>query len=110
VSARLNDTLVISPAGSGSRLYVTQDATSSDGVIAAHSRWLVDTQGMGMLASATDPTTAGALLGNQARDGKTFALISGHVAIGAPELSSGWTPWLQTNDGSPIIRLIATLP
>jgi len=108
-TARLNDTLTISPAANGSRLYVTQDAMSSDGVIEAHSRWLVDTQGMGVLASVTDPTTAGALLGNTAPQGKTFALINGQVAIGAPNLSSGWTPWLQTNDNTPIIRLIATI-
>ena len=86
ISTRLNDTLTISSLGDGSRLYITQDATSSDGVIAAHSRWLVDTQGMGVLASATDPTTAGALLANTEQQGKTFALISGQVAIGAPDL------------------------
>ncbi len=105
----LNDTLTISPAAAGSRLYITQDATSSDGVIATHSRWLVDTQGMGVLASVTDPTTAGALLANTEPQGETFALISGQVAIGAPDLSTGWTPWFQTNDNSPIIRLIATI-
>ncbi len=109
-SMRLNDTLAVSPAPNGSWLYVTQDATSSDGVISAHSRWLVDTQGMGVLASATDPTTAGALLANGVPQGKTFALISGQVGIGAPDLSTGWTPWLQASDNSPIIRLIATIP
>jgi hypothetical protein len=107
-TAQLNDTLMISPAANGSRLYVTQDASSSDGVIVAHSRWLVDTQGMGVLASGTDPAAAGALLGNSAWQGKTFALINGRVAIGAPDLSSGWTPWLQTDDDTPIIRLITT--
>lgn len=109
-STRLNDTLVISPAPNGSWLYVTQDAISSDSVISAHSRWLVDTQGMGVLASATDPTTAGALLANGEPQGKTFALINGKVGIGAPDLSTGWAPWLQTNDDSPVIRLIATIP
>ena len=109
-SMRLNDKLAISPAANGSRLYITQDATSSDGVIAAHSRWLIDTQGMGVLASVTDPTTAGALLANTAQQGKAFALINGQVAIGAPDLSTGWTPWFQTNDNSPITRLIATIP
>ena len=87
ISTRLNDTLTISSLAEGSRLYITQDATSSDGVIAAHSRWLVDTQGMGVLASATDPTTAGALLANTEQQGKTFALISGQVAIGRPTLA-----------------------
>ena len=108
-STRLNDALTTTSAESGSRLYITQDATSSDGVIVAHSRWLVDTQGMGVLASGTDPSSAGALLGNTAWQGKTFALINGRVDIGAPDLSSGWTPWLQTSDNSPIIRLIATI-
>jgi hypothetical protein len=109
-SVPLKDALAVSAAGNGSRLYITQDASSSDGVIVAHSRWLVDTQGMGVLASATDPTSAGALLANQAPQGKTFALINGRIAIGAPNLNSGWTAWLQTNDGSAIVGLIATAP
>ncbi len=108
-SIRLNDTLVVSPTANGSSLYVTQDAISSDGAVSAHSRWLVDSQGMGVLASATDPTAAGALLANTEPQGKTFALISGQVAIGASDLSTGWTPWLQTNDNTPITRLIATV-
>jgi anti-sigma factor RsiW len=107
-SMRLNDTLAVSSAANGARLYITQDTVSSDGVIDAHSRWLVDTQGMGVLASTTDPTTAGSLLGNTVPQGKTFALINGQITIGAPDLSSGWTPWLETNDNLPIIRLIAT--
>ncbi|HEU0027639.1 MAG TPA: hypothetical protein VFQ25_11035 [Ktedonobacterales bacterium] len=107
-TTRLNDALAISPAANGARLYVTQDAASDDGVIVAHSRWLVDTQGMGVLASGTDPAAAGALLGNTAWQGKTFALIHGRVAIGAPDLSSDWTPWLQPADDTPIIRLLAT--
>jgi hypothetical protein len=106
----LNDNLSVSPAADGGQLYVAQDASSSDGLIVAHSRWLVDTHGMGVLASATDPTTAGSLLANTAPDGKTFALINGQIAIGSPELDSGWTPWLQTNDNLPITRLIATTP
>lgn len=109
LAMRLNDTLVVNPAANGMSVYVTQDAVSSDGAISAHSRWLVDSQGMGVLASATDPTTAGALLANTEPQGKTFALLNGQVTIGAPDFSTGWTPWLQTNDNTPITRLIATI-
>jgi hypothetical protein len=108
--ARLQDTLAVNPTANGVWLYVTQDATASDGTVTAHNRWLVDTQGMGVIASATDPTSAGAILGNQASQGKAFALINGQIKIGAPDLSSGWGSWFQTNDNTPIIRLIATTP
>ncbi|HEX9039281.1 MAG TPA: hypothetical protein VF808_20035 [Ktedonobacterales bacterium] len=110
-STQLNDTLSVNPAANGVWLYVTQDASAGDGSITAHSRWLVDTQGMGLVASVTDPTSAGALLGNVAEPhGKTFSLIGGQIGIGASNLSGGWTPWLQTNDSTPITDLIGTLP
>lgn len=108
--ARLNDALSVNPAANGVWLYVTQDATASDGTVTAHSRWLVDTEGMGVIASATDPTSAGAVMGNRASQGKAFALINGQIEIGAPDLSTGWGAWFQTNDNTPIIRLIATTP
>jgi anti-sigma factor RsiW len=104
----LHDTLTVSAAPNTAQLYVTQDATSSDGLINAHNRWDVDTNGMGVLGSATDPATAGALLANSVPQGKTFALFNGQIAIGSPDLGSGWTTWFKTNDGTPIVALIET--
>jgi len=110
--ANLNDSLSLSPTANGQRLYVTEDATASDGVISAHTRWLLDTEGMGVMASVSEPTPVGALLANSSpsASAKVFTLVNGDIQIGAPDLSSRWTTWLHASDGAPVLRLIASQP
>ncbi|HEY7975104.1 MAG TPA: hypothetical protein VID72_07160, partial [Ktedonobacterales bacterium] len=110
--AGLSDTLSISPTTNGQSLYVTEDATSTDGVVSAHTRWLLDTQGMGVLASDSEGTTVGAILANasSSQTAKVFALVNGDIQVGAPDFSSAWSPWLHAGDGTPVLRLIGSEP
>jgi anti-sigma factor RsiW len=110
--ARLADSLSVSPTADGQRIYVTEDAASSDGVVTAHTRWLLDTQGMGVVASDSEGTSVGALLANTSTSAsaKVFALVNGDIQIGAPDFSSKWSPWLHASDGAPVLRLIASEP
>lgn len=110
--AALNDTISVSPTPDGQRLYVTEDSTSTDGVVSAHTRWLLDTQGMGVLASDTEVTNVGALLANTSDSGsaKVFALTDGVVQVGSPDFSGKWSPWLRGSDNTPVLRLISSQP
>ncbi len=110
--SHLNDSLSLSPTANGQRLYVTEDATASDGVISAHIRWLLDTQGMGVVASDSEATTVGALLANTspATSAKVFTLVNGDIQIGAPDFSTNSTLWLHASDGAPALSLLATQP
>ncbi|HEX8730282.1 MAG TPA: zf-HC2 domain-containing protein [Ktedonobacterales bacterium] len=110
--AGLTDALSISPTTDGQRLYVAEDATSTDNVVVAHSRWLLDTQGMGVLASDSEGTSVGAILANTSTSpsAKVFALVNGDVQIAPPDFSASWTPWLHAKDGTPVLQLIASEP
>ncbi|HEU5342738.1 MAG TPA: hypothetical protein VFU60_00185 [Ktedonobacterales bacterium] len=109
--AGLNETLSVSPTPDGLRLYVAQDATATDGV-AAHTRWLLDTQGMGVLASDSEAASVGDILanGSNSPSAKVFALVNGNVLIAPPDFSANWATWLHAKDGAPVIRLIASEP
>ncbi|HEX8995691.1 MAG TPA: hypothetical protein VF812_06650 [Ktedonobacterales bacterium] len=110
--AGLTDHLSMSPTADGLRLYITEDTVSSDGSVSAHSRWLVDAQGMSVLASDSELTTVGELLANTSASpqARVFALVNGQIQVGAPDLSSAWSPWLRASDNTAVLRLIATQP
>jgi len=108
----LTDSDSISPTTDGQRLYVSEDTASSDGAVSAYTRWLVDTQGMSVVASDSEATPVGALLanGSTAPTARVFALVNGDVQIGARDFSLAWAPWLHASDNTPILRLIASKP
>jgi hypothetical protein len=110
--AGLSETLSVSPTPDGLRLYVAQDAASTDGAVATHTRWLLDTQGMGVLASDSEGAAVGDILANGATgsSAKVFALVNGEVLIARPDFSATWATWLRAKDGAPVIRLIASEP
>lgn len=110
--AGLGDGLYISPTVDGQRLYVTEDAVSTDGSVTAHTRWLVDTQGMTVLGSDSELTTVGAILANSSTSpqAKVFALVDGQIQVNAPDFSAAWSPWLRGSDNTPVLRLIASHP
>lgn len=110
--AGLGDSLSISPTADGQRLYVSEDAVSSDGVVTAHTRWLLDTQGMSVLASDSEVTTVGAVLANSSDSpsAKIFTLVNGDIQVGAPDFSGAWSQWLRASDGTPVLRLIDAKP
>ncbi len=110
--AGLHDTLSICPTADGQRLYVSEDTGSTDGVVSAHTRWLLDMQGMGVLASDSEGTSVGAILANPStsQSAKVFALVNGDIQVGAPDFSAAWSPWLHAKDGTPVLRLIASQP
>lgn len=108
----LRDSLSISPTADGQRLYVAEDATSADGVVSAHMRWLLDTEGMGVLATDSEGTSVGAILANTDTNpsAKVFALVNGDIQVGAPDFSTAWSLWLHAKDGTPALRLIGSEP
>jgi hypothetical protein len=110
--AELHDTLSICPTADGQRLYVSEDTSSTDHVVSAHTRWLLDAQGMGVLASDSEGTRVGDLLANPSASpsAKVFALVNGDIQVGAPDFSATWSPWLHAKDGTPVLRLIASQP
>jgi hypothetical protein len=110
--AGLTDALSISPTPDGQRLYVAEDANSTDNVVSAHTRWLLDTEGMGVLASDSEGAAVGAILANTSTSpsAKVFALVNGDVQIAPPDFSASWAPWLHANDGTPVLQLIASEP
>jgi hypothetical protein len=110
--AALGDSLSVSPTVDGLQLYVTEDTVSTDGVVTAHTRWLLDTQGMGVVATDSEATSVGAILANASADpsGKVFALVNGDIQVSAPDFSAAWSPWLHASDGVPVLRLIASEP
>jgi hypothetical protein len=110
--AELHDTLSICPTADGQRLYVSEDSASTDNVVSAHTRWLLDTQGMGVLASDSEGTSVGDILANPStsQSARVFALVNGDIQVGAPDFSATWSPWLHAKDGTPVLRLIASQP
>lgn len=110
--ATLSNVLSLSPTADGQRLYVTEDAASSDGVVTAHERWLVDTQGMGVINTDSELTAVGALLANGSTDSKArvIALVNGEIEVGASDFNAAWVAWMRTSDNSSFIRLVASEP
>lgn len=107
----LDDSLSLSPTVSGGRLYVSEDTNSADGVVTAHERWLVDTQGMSVLASDSEVTPVGSLMANSStsQSAKVLALVNGQIEINAPDFSGYWTPWLKSSDNGVVIQLINSI-
>src|SRR5487761_2192996 len=110
--AGLSDTLSVSQSANGQRLYVAEDAIANDGTMTTHIRWLLDTQGMGVVASDSELTTVGAVLSNTSTSptARIFSLIGGDIQVGAPDFSAAWSPWLHASDGSAVLRLITSAP
>lgn len=109
--ATLTDTLSLSPTPDGVRVYVSEDTTSSDGVVTAHERWLIDTQGMGVIASDSEVSAVGSLMANASTSprAKVLALVNGQIEINATDFSGYWTPWLKSSDNGAIIELVSSI-
>ncbi|HEX8982763.1 MAG TPA: hypothetical protein VF792_08340 [Ktedonobacterales bacterium] len=107
----LDDSISLSPTVTGGRLYVSEDTTSPDGVVTAHERWFVDTQGMGVIASDSEVTPVGSLMANAStsQSAKVLALVNGQIEINAQDFSGYWTPWLKSSDNGAIIQLISSI-
>ena len=108
----LRDSLSISPTPDGQRLYVSQDSVSADNSVSAYTRWLLDTQGMSVIAGDSEAAPVGSLLANEslATNAKVFALANGDIQIGAQDFSVSWLQWLHASDNTPIRQLIASAP
>jgi hypothetical protein len=102
-------TLILAPSTDSTRLFIGQDVARSDGRLAGHDLWVVDTQGMGLVANSTDPLAAGALLPNPLGNGQSgaFLLRDGQIELIAADLSTSPVPWLRLPDGRPIVALLA---
>ncbi|MBF6589847.1 MAG: hypothetical protein IVW57_04855 [Ktedonobacterales bacterium] len=103
--------LVLNPSNTGTRLYITQDITQTNGRVSGHDLWLVDTQGMGLVAHGSDPIVAGALLPNTASGAKAgaFVLRDGQVFLTQANLTGSATPWIRLRDGHPVVTLLAVV-
>lgn len=108
--ATFSGTLNLSPSADGTRLYITQDVTSSAGG-SGHDTWVLDTQGTALIAHQSTLGEAGAILLNTAKDdpsARMFVLRNGEVGITGSDILGALTPWLKLSDGQPIIRLLGT--
>jgi hypothetical protein len=102
-------TMSIAPTADGSQLYIGQDATRSDTRASSHDLWVVDTQGMSLLAHRSDPSVAGAPLPNASGNGKggAFLLRDGQVVLMHADLSGDLVPWIRLSDGHAVVKLVA---
>lgn len=100
-------TLSISPSADGTQLYISQDVTTQDGLITGHDLWLVDTQGMSILAHRLDSDSSDAVQSGAAANGRAFILRGGQVLLIAPDLSGNTASWLALNNGH-VIRFVGT--
>lgn len=100
--------LALSPASD--QLYITQDATSSDGETTGHDVWIVDVRGMAVAVHHSAATSVGMVLPNTstAKGALIFTLQGGVVSVTDSQLTGTLTPWLQLSDGKPVTQLIAT--
>ena len=107
-----NETLAVGVSANGAQVYVTQDATSSDGQIVGHDLWRVDAQGFALVSTRTERDTAGMALPNNVADphAQSFLLRGGVINIIAPDLTGSPTPWLSLGGGRSVVSLITTLP
>lgn len=103
-------TLHLTLSSAGNQLYVTQDATSVDGQISSHDVWIVDVHGMALVVHHSVSGNMGMILPNSstAQGAQTFALRNGVISLTDSQLTGTLTPWLQLNDGKPVIELLAT--
>lgn len=108
----LSDSLSISPTPDGLHLYIAQDAVAADNTVNAYTRWLLDTQGMSVIAGDSEATPVGSLLANEssAPKARIFALVNGDIQIGARDFSISWTPWFHASDNTDIRQMIASKP
>ena len=104
-------TLQASVTSDGLRLYITQDASAAGGRFAGHDLWVVDAQGMNMLAHRVDADAASDVLANAAGgpQARIFIVRGGQVLLLAPDLTGATIPWLSLRDGHPIVRLLASV-
>ena len=111
-SLSFDETLSVGASANGAQVYVTQDATSSDGQIVGHDLWLVDAQGYSLVSTRTERDAAGMALPNNVADAhaQSFLLRSGVINIIAPDLTGTPTPWLSLGGGRSVVNLITTLP
>ena len=110
-ASRPNDvfsgSLSVSPSADGTQLYVTQNVTTQDGLINGHDLWLVDTQGMSILAHRLDSGAADAVRAGTGANSPAYILRGGQVLLLAPDLSGTPTNWLDLNGGH-VIRFLAS--
>ena len=101
--------LAFAPAGD--QVYITQDATSSDGETTGHDVWIVDVRGMAVAVHHSAATSVGMVLPNSSTEkgALTFALRGGVISVTDAQLTGALAPWLQLSDGKPVIQLLATV-
>lgn len=102
--------LHLSLSPTGDQLYITQDATSSDGETTGHDVWIVDVRGMAVAVHNSATTNVGVVLPNTslAKGALAFTLRGGVVSVTDSQLTGALTPWFQLSDGKPVIQLLAT--
>ncbi len=107
-----NESLSISAAADGARLYVAQDATANNGQIVSHTVWLIDTLGMGVIASRDEESAAGQVFANSftGMSSKMMVLRNGQALVLPPNLAGDPVTWLSLSDGRPVVALLATEP
>lgn len=97
--------LSASPSADGTQVYITQDASTKDGLTTGHDFWLVDTQGMDIVAHRLDSDSADAAQASSGSNGFAFVLRNGQVNLIAPDLSGNFANWLDLNSGN-VVRFV----
>lgn len=108
-ASRPNDvfsgSLSASPSADGTQLYITQNASTENGLTTGHDFWLVDTQGMDILGHRLDSDSADAAQAASGSNGFAFVLRNGQVNLIAPDLSGNFANWLDLNSGN-VVRFV----
>lgn len=109
-NATFSGTLQLLPTEDGTRVFVGQNVTQTNGPSSGHDLWAVDTQGMGLLVHRTDAIDGGvALLNGPAASAKNaFLLHSGQIGLISPDLTKDPVPWLRLSDGHDVVALLGT--
>ncbi len=110
-TAVFSGSVAASPSADGTRLYVVQSATAEGGQIAGDDVWLLDAQGMTMIAHRLDVRDTAVVLANQASSGRAseFLLSGGVIQLVAPDLGGSVQSWLSLGDGHSVVRLLASV-
>jgi hypothetical protein len=102
--------MYLSLSGDGNQLYITQDATSTDGEITGHDVWMVDVHGIALAVHHSTATSVGMVLANGStrKGARMFALRGGVISLTDSQLTGTLTPWLQLSDGKAVIQLLTS--
>jgi hypothetical protein len=102
-------------AADGTHLYIAQDATGEDSRISpimGHDLWMVDTQGMSVVAHRLDLQSAGDVLTNASSAGQysLFILSGGTILLAQSDLTGSLPSWLNLDDGHAVTQFLASTP